>query len=196
MCICHFQNSNRLFLLRSIPSSWLITYHPSLQVTGGAGFVGSHLVDALMIQGHEVTVADNFFTGRKRNVEHWLGHENFELLNHDIVNPLYLEGKPGSWLAGFVCVCVCVCYFQYRLTFHSVERRLLYKVIYFNCFNPVWMVFCQSLVDGCTTRFSSRSFGFRNVHFLLRSLPSDWTSDITCMLMTHSCTYHWILIMS
>lgn len=62
-------------------------------MTGGAGFVGSHLVDKLMMQGHEVTVADNFFTGRKRNVEHWVGHENFELLNHDIVNPLYLEGK-------------------------------------------------------------------------------------------------------
>ena len=45
-----------------------------------------------MMQGHEVTVADNFFTGRKRNVEHWIGHENFELLNHDIVSPLYIEG--------------------------------------------------------------------------------------------------------
>lgn len=63
-----------------------------MQVTGGAGFVGSHLVDKLMIQGHEVTVVDNFFTGRKRNIEHWLGHENFELVNHDVVNPLYLEG--------------------------------------------------------------------------------------------------------
>lgn len=60
-------------------------------ITGGAGFVGSHLVDKLMLDGHEVTVADNFFTGRKRNVEHWLGHENFELINHDIVNPLYIE---------------------------------------------------------------------------------------------------------
>ena len=60
-------------------------------VTGGAGFVGSHLVDALMLQGHEVTVADNFFTGRKRNVEHWIGHENFELINHDVVKPLFLE---------------------------------------------------------------------------------------------------------
>ena len=66
--------------------------HPDLQITGGAGFVGSHLTDKLMLDGHEVTVADNFFTGRKRNVEHWLGHENFELINHDIVNPLYIEG--------------------------------------------------------------------------------------------------------
>lgn len=60
-------------------------------VTGGAGFVGSHLVDALLIAGHEVTVVDNFFTGRKRNIEHWIGHENFELLNHDVVEPLLLE---------------------------------------------------------------------------------------------------------
>ncbi|XP_046741589.1 UDP-glucuronic acid decarboxylase 1 isoform X2 [Diprion similis] len=60
-------------------------------VTGGAGFVGSHLVDRLMLAGHEVIVADNFFTGRKRNVEHWVGHENFELVHHDIVRPLYLE---------------------------------------------------------------------------------------------------------
>lgn len=67
-------------------------YLIAFQVTGGAGFVGSHLVDQLMISGHEVTVVDNFFTGRKRNVEHWLGHENFELLNHDTVNPLFIEG--------------------------------------------------------------------------------------------------------
>jgi nucleoside-diphosphate-sugar epimerase len=62
------------------------------QITGGAGFVGSHLVDRLMMEGHEVTVVDNFFTGRKRNVEHWVGHENFELLNHDVINPLFIEG--------------------------------------------------------------------------------------------------------
>lgn len=43
------------------------------------------------MQGHEIIVADNFFTGRKRNVEHWLGHENFELIHHDIVNPLFIE---------------------------------------------------------------------------------------------------------
>ncbi|XP_048745246.1 UDP-glucuronic acid decarboxylase 1-like [Ostrea edulis] len=60
-------------------------------ISGGAGFVGSHLVDRLMLEGHEVTVVDNFFTGRKRNVEHWIGHENFELINHDIVHPLFIE---------------------------------------------------------------------------------------------------------
>ncbi|KAK4879630.1 hypothetical protein RN001_007776 [Aquatica leii] len=60
-------------------------------ITGGAGFVGSHLVDTLMLQGHDVIVVDNFFTGRKRNVEQWIGHENFELIHHDIVNPLFIE---------------------------------------------------------------------------------------------------------
>ncbi|GFQ90021.1 UDP-glucuronic acid decarboxylase 1 [Trichonephila clavata] len=60
-------------------------------VTGGAGFVASHLVDRLMSQGHEVTVVDNFFTGSKKNIEHWIGHKNFELIRHDIINPLYVE---------------------------------------------------------------------------------------------------------
>ncbi len=46
-------------------------------ITGGAGFVGSHLVDKLMQKGHEVIVLDNFFTGQKKNVEHWLHHPNF-----------------------------------------------------------------------------------------------------------------------
>ncbi len=46
-----------------------------------------------MLEGHEVIVTDNYFTGRKRNVEHWLGHPNFELIIHDIVNPLYIEVK-------------------------------------------------------------------------------------------------------
>uniref|UniRef100_A0A8C7FQG1 UDP-glucuronic acid decarboxylase 1 n=1 Tax=Oncorhynchus kisutch TaxID=8019 RepID=A0A8C7FQG1_ONCKI len=53
-------------------------------ITGGAGFVGSHLTDKLMMDGHEGTVVDNFFTSRKRNMEHWIGHENFELINHDV----------------------------------------------------------------------------------------------------------------
>ena len=60
-------------------------------VTGGAGFVGSHLVDRLMQDGHEVTVLDNFFTGQKKNIEHWIHHPNFSLVRHDVTQPILLE---------------------------------------------------------------------------------------------------------
>jgi len=60
-------------------------------VTGGAGFIGSHLVDALLKKGHEVICVDNFFTGRKINLAHHLDDFHFELVRHDITIPLHLE---------------------------------------------------------------------------------------------------------
>ena len=60
-------------------------------VTGGAGFIGSHLIDRLLTAGHEVICLDNFYTGRKQNVLHWLEHPNFELIRHDITEPIQLE---------------------------------------------------------------------------------------------------------
>ncbi|MCA3555463.1 UDP-glucuronic acid decarboxylase family protein [Aestuariivirga sp.] len=60
-------------------------------VTGGAGFLGSHLIDRLIEQGHEVICADNLFTGAKRNFEHLHNHPRFEFLRHDVCNPLKLE---------------------------------------------------------------------------------------------------------
>jgi UDP-glucuronate decarboxylase len=60
-------------------------------VTGGAGFIGSHLIDRLMAQDHEVICLDNFYTGHKRNILKWLGHPNFEMLRHDITEPIRLE---------------------------------------------------------------------------------------------------------
>jgi UDP-glucuronate decarboxylase len=60
-------------------------------VTGGAGFLGSHLCDRLLHDGHDVLCVDNFFTGSKRNVAHLLGHPYFELLRHDVTFPLYVE---------------------------------------------------------------------------------------------------------
>ncbi|KZC16909.1 NAD-dependent dehydratase [Rhodanobacter sp. FW510-R12] len=60
-------------------------------VTGGAGFLGSHLCDRLLRDGHEVLCVDNFFTGSKRNVAHLLTHPYFELMRHDVTFPLYVE---------------------------------------------------------------------------------------------------------
>lgn len=60
-------------------------------VTGGAGFLGSHLIDRLIDQGHEVICLDNLFTGTKRNIEHLHGHPNFEFMRHDVTFPLYAE---------------------------------------------------------------------------------------------------------
>jgi UDP-glucuronate decarboxylase len=60
-------------------------------VTGGAGFIGSHLCERLLEQGHEVVCLDNFFTGRKENVRHLLDYGRFELLRHDVCEPLLLE---------------------------------------------------------------------------------------------------------
>ncbi|MDF0490940.1 SDR family oxidoreductase [Sphingomonas sp. H39-1-10] len=60
-------------------------------VTGGAGFLGSHLCDALIERGHEVLCVDNLFTGARRNIEHLLDHPRFEFMRHDVTFPLYVE---------------------------------------------------------------------------------------------------------
>ncbi len=60
-------------------------------VTGGAGFLGSHLVDKLMKNGEEVICLDNYFTGRKENVISWVSNSKFELIRHDVTNPINLE---------------------------------------------------------------------------------------------------------
>ena len=60
-------------------------------VTGGAGFIGSHLCERLLEQGNEVLCLDNFFTGRKANVQHLIGNPNFELMRHDVTEPFMCE---------------------------------------------------------------------------------------------------------
>ena len=63
----------------------------TILVTGGAGFLGSHLCDRLIADGHDVLCLDNFFTGSKRNIEHLIGNPRFEVLRHDVTFPLYVE---------------------------------------------------------------------------------------------------------
>lgn len=77
----------------SFPPVKIIPDHERMRilVTGGSGFVGSHLVDRLMMAGHQVIVVDNMFTGRQKNVGHWLGHPNFQLIIHDVIEPIMLE---------------------------------------------------------------------------------------------------------
>ena len=68
-------------------------------VTGGAGFLGSHLIDRLMEAGEEVICLDNYFTGRKANIVRWIGHPRFELIRHDVTEPIKLEvDRSGIWL--------------------------------------------------------------------------------------------------
>ena len=69
-------------------------------VTGGAGFLGSHLCDRLLADGHEVVALDNLFTGSKRNVGHLLDRHDFEFIRHDVVNPILLE---TDWIFNLAC---------------------------------------------------------------------------------------------
>ena len=69
-------------------------------VTGGAGFVGSFLCDRLINEGHEVIVIDNFFTGKKSNLLQLHNNPNFELIRHDIVQPILVE---VDWIFNLAC---------------------------------------------------------------------------------------------
>ena len=71
-------------------------------VTGGAGFLGSHLCERLLGDGHEVICVDNFYTGQKRNIQHLLKNSNFELMRHDITFPLYGVDKV-DWIFNLAC---------------------------------------------------------------------------------------------
>ena len=60
-------------------------------ITGGAGFLGSHLCDRLIRDGNDILCVDNYFTGTKANIGHLLDHQNFEIMRHDVTFPLYVE---------------------------------------------------------------------------------------------------------
>lgn len=102
-------------------------------VTGGAGFVGSHLVDRLIARGDSVIVVDNFFTGRKENVMHHFGNPNFELIRHDVVEPLLLEVDQIYHLA---CPASPV---HYKFNPVKTIISLFFRLLFFN------VIFCSFL---------------------------------------------------
>jgi len=67
-------------------------------ITGGAGFIGSHLCDRLLADGHEVIAMDNFFTSHPRNIAHLLGHERFRFVKHDVTEYIYVDGHVDAIL--------------------------------------------------------------------------------------------------
>ncbi len=75
----------------------------NILVTGGAGFLGSHLSERLLNDGHNVICVDNLFTGKKDNIRHLLSNENFEFINHDIVDPLYLDDVMIDQIYNLAC---------------------------------------------------------------------------------------------
>jgi UDP-glucuronate decarboxylase len=72
----------------------LVHLEQRILVTGGAGFLGSHLCERLLATGANVLCVDNFFTGSRRNIEHLIGHERFELIRHDVTFPYYVWSAP------------------------------------------------------------------------------------------------------
>lgn len=72
-------------------------------VTGGAGFLGSHLCQTLLKKGHRVLCVDNLLTGNKRNIEHLIDDPNFKFINHDIIDPLYLNEELITWVFNLAC---------------------------------------------------------------------------------------------
>lgn len=86
------QSTCRQFLRRAASlTRRLYDSRKKILVTGGAGFLGSHLIDKLLDQGHEVLCVDNLFTGTKRNIDHLHRHPHFEFMRHDVCFPLYVE---------------------------------------------------------------------------------------------------------
>jgi UDP-glucuronate decarboxylase len=81
--------------------SKMYTEPKRILVTGGAGFLGSHLCDRLLSDGHEVLCVDNLFTGRKQNIYHLLDNPKFEFMRHDVTFPLFVEVDAISRLSGY-----------------------------------------------------------------------------------------------
>src|SRR4051812_34362730 len=98
-------------------------------VTGGAGFIGSHLCEALLMQGHQVTALDNFITGNLNNVESFKHHPEFDILEYDIIEPLDWMQKPIEAIFHLASPASPVGYSKHAIETHLVNSVGTYNVL-------------------------------------------------------------------
>jgi len=113
-CICYdfdtqYQEKNLLFIMWDFEQHKFVILKPfgdsmkKILVTGGAGFLGSHLCERFLNMGHAVIALDNLSTGRVQNIEHLLKNQNFTFINHDIINPYNPDNNKIDWILNFAC---------------------------------------------------------------------------------------------
>ncbi len=187
-----FVENQKLLASQSIPTATTPTVmktprlpdseRKKILVTGGAGFVGSHLVDKLMMKGHEVIVLDNFFTGQKKNVEHWLHHPNFRYV---FVYVLKLEEKMSLVFFCYLLLQIGTLFFTYTVL-KKVEQA--HRFFFSNPSSHLVSLFMMSQSQSCSKLTKSTTSPVQPLHLTINTTQSKPSKHLlwvpsTCLVL-------------